>query len=422
MSIEDGALRFVEGLEVLDANGAASRATIGETEVSAPACAQACTVHYRFELGRAASTWKNPQFAAEVGGARLAPPTTWLLYPTKATDEPFELSVHAKGFVTGLGVRPSGRYGARLSDLPEAPYSAFGVTRTHEIDLDGREVTLAIVGLDPSVGDARLAQWARESAEDIHAYYGKYAAAPALVLTVVEAGDDIGAGTALGNGGASILVHVGEEVSDATLRDDWILTHEMVHLSMPGLHARHHWMEEGMATYLEPILRARRGRWPEERVWKEWYGSMAYGLPLEGDGGLDGTRSWGRLYWGGATFWFLADIAIRRETHGTRSLRDCLSAIESAGGTIAVRWGIDHFVDTCDAGVGAPIVRGLYEKYGKKGDAVDLDALFSSLGVKRKRGGVEFDTSAPDAAIRAAIAAPDPRYDERRHDRSSAVR
>jgi hypothetical protein len=405
-TIEDDALGFVSGLTVTDASGAAAKVEVEGGEVVAAACDEACTLRYRFDLGRAASAWKNPQFAGKVGDALFAPPTTWLLFPKHPTDEPFELEVRADGFVTGLGRRPSGRYGARLSDLAEAPYAAFGVHRVHTIDVGDGEITLAIAGLEPKVGDARLEQWTRDAAEDVRAYYGRYAAAPALVLAIVEAGDDIGSGTALGNGGASILVRVGDEVSDSALAEDWILTHEMVHLSMPGLHQKQNWMEEGLATYLEPVLRARRGRLSEEAVWREWYGSMAYGLPLAGDGALDGTRSWGRLYWGGATFWLLADLAIRRETHDTRSIRECLAAVQAAGGTIAVRWGIDHFVDTCDAGVGAPVVRGLYEKYGKNAGTVDLDALFGALGVHRVKGGVAFDPNAPEADLRAAIAAP----------------
>ena len=39
------------------------------------------------------------------------------------------------------------------------------------------------------------------------------------------------------------------------------------------------------------------------------------GLPEPGDEGLDYTHTWGRTYWGGATFCLLADVRIRRETH-----------------------------------------------------------------------------------------------------------
>ncbi len=403
LTIEDGALDFVSDLTVVDAAGVRSSPHRSGDDLIVPACGGPCTLRYRIDLASMADAWKNPQFCGRVGDALLAPATSWLLYPKRPTDRPFELSVRAPGFVSGFAERPSGRYGALLSDLPEAPYSAFGVDRVRHVEVGDSEITLALVGLEPALGDARLEAWARDSAEDVRAYFGAYPHARALVLGLVEPGDSIGYGTALGNGGASIMVHVGDEVEEAALARDWILTHEMVHLSMPGLHVRHNWMEEGLATYLEPILRARRGRYTADSLWREWYGSMAYGLPLEGDEGLDGTRSWGRLYWAGATFWLLADTEIRHESRGARSLEDCLKAVRSAGGTIAVRWGVDHFIDTCDSGTGLGVVRRLYEEHAHRAVAVDLEALFGSLGVRRARGGVAFDDQAPEASIRRGV-------------------
>ena len=67
-------------------------------------------------------------------------------------------------------------------------------------------------------------------------------------------------------------------------------------------------MEEGMATYIEPIARAQIGRMTPERVWGDFVRDMPQGLPQAGDQGLDGTPTWGRTYWGGAIFWLLADV------------------------------------------------------------------------------------------------------------------
>ena len=38
-----------------------------------------------------------------------------------------------------------------------------------------------------------------------------------------------------------------------------MLVHELVHHGMPNLADEHHWMEEGLATYVEPIARAQAG-------------------------------------------------------------------------------------------------------------------------------------------------------------------
>jgi hypothetical protein len=57
----------------------------------------------------------------------------------------------------------------------------------------------------------------------------------------------------------------------------------------------HHWMEEGMATYIEPIARAEIGRMSPERVWGDFVRHMPQGLPQAGDQGLDHTSTWGHL-------------------------------------------------------------------------------------------------------------------------------
>jgi hypothetical protein len=63
---------------------------------------------------------------------------------------------------------------------------------------------------------------------------------------------------------------VGQHATLADLNDDWELTHEMVHFGFPSVEDRHHWIEEGIATYVEPIARAQVGRLTAEQVWRGW--------------------------------------------------------------------------------------------------------------------------------------------------------
>ena len=54
------------------------------------------------------------------------------------------------------------------------------------------------------------------------------------------------------NGGL-IRISVGARTTPAELKQDWMMTHEMVHLTFPSVGEEHHWMEEGGAVYVEPI-------------------------------------------------------------------------------------------------------------------------------------------------------------------------
>src|SRR5258708_39912346 len=88
----------------------------------------------------------------------------------------------------------------------------------------------------------------------------------------------------------------------------------------------HHWIEEGLSTYVEPVARARAGFLNREKVWMDWLDGFPQGQPAPNDRGLDYTHTWGRTYWGGALFCFLADLEIGERTHNRRGLADTFRA------------------------------------------------------------------------------------------------
>ncbi len=164
-----------------------------------------------------------------------------------------------------------------------------------------------------------------------------------------------------------------------------------------------------MATYVEPIARARAGALSAERVWADLVRGLPKGLPKAGDQGLDVTHTWGRTYWGGALFWFLADVQIREQTDNRRSLADALRGILAAGGDMGQRWDFAHTLEVGDHAIGVNVLKELHEKMGSNPGDVDLDALFARLGVEQREGKITFDDRAPLAAIRRSITAVDPR-------------
>src|SRR5579863_4906316 len=123
----------------------------------------------------------------------------------------------------------------------------------------------------------------------------------------------------------------------------------MVHFGFPSVEERHHWIEEGIATYVEPIARAQVGRLTAERVWREMVDRMPQGLPGDGDQGLDNTHTWGRTYWGGAIFCLLADIRIREQTANRLGLQQALRGILKASDGIDTDWPIDRTLAAGDA-------------------------------------------------------------------------
>ena len=94
------------------------------------------------------------------------------------------------------------------------------------------------------------------------------------------------------------------------MREDWQLTHEMVHLAFPNVAGKHHRIEEGLATYVEPIVARAKIITPQE-AWFNLVDGLPQGLP-KGDHGLDVTQHLGAHLLGGALFCLRADLEIHR--------------------------------------------------------------------------------------------------------------
>jgi hypothetical protein len=159
-----------------------------------------------------------------------------------------------------------------------------------------------------------------------------------------------------------IRVGLSRFATDSSLRDDWVMTHEMVHLAFPSVPHEHHWIEEGIATYVEPIARSQVGDLSPEIVWRELVDGLPKGLPASGDRGLDNTHTWGRTYWGGALFCLLADVEIHRRTHNLYGLQDALRGIVRAGGNMEHDWPLARVLKAGDDVIGLQVLMELYDR------------------------------------------------------------
>jgi hypothetical protein len=280
--------------------------------------------------------------------------------------------------------------------------------------IPGGAHTLAIgssqirVSLEPGrfVGrEAAVLGWIERCARAVAGYYGTFPVPNLSVEVRSSSGGGIRGGQTFPGSPPRITIRVGARASAAAFERNWSMTHEMVHLAFPNVPSAQHWIEEGLATFVEPIARARAGWITEEAVWAEWLENMPFGLPKAGDGGLDGTDDWGRTYWGGALFCLVAAVALLERTGGRQGLDDALRAIVAAGGNISARWPLLQALQAGDAATGGSV---LLDTYASMKDAplqVDLEALWRKLGVVREGGRVRFDDAAPLASVRRAIVA-----------------
>ncbi len=248
-----------------------------------------------------------------------------------------------------------------------------------------------------------LVDWLTDAANTVSRYYGRFPASPVRVdLDLFPGGGTVG-GSASGDEGARIAVTVGGFSSPAELARDWRLVHEMIHLALPRLPRAHHWLVEGLPTYLESISRARHGKLDDDFIWRGFLRGMPHGLPRGTEAGLDGSTRWGRVYWGGALFCLYADIGIRRATNNERSLRDAVRAIVDAGHDLTDKAELEPLLSIADRATGTTVLTELYRVAGLGRWAPDLKALWRALGVELSGDAVVYDDDAPLAAVRRAI-------------------
>ena len=250
-----------------------------------------------------------------------------------------------------------------------------------------------------------LLHWVKNAANSVSQYYGRF---PVPHLTLRIRSDDrsgVHHGVTYARDGGLIVISVGRKAGVDDLDDDWMLTHEMIHLAFPSMPRDQHWIEEGISTYVEGIARAQAGQKTATAVWYEFMRDMPQGQPATGDEGLDNTHTWGRTYWGGALFCLVADVQIREKTRNRKGLQDALRAIRNSGGVIDEDWEIEQALTTGDKATGTTVLRDLYRKMSNKPVEVDLDGLWKKLGIELQDGKVTFNDKAPEANIRRAITA-----------------
>jgi hypothetical protein len=288
------------------------------------------------------------------------------------------------------------------------PARRYGPLRaTHRLQIGGATLQVDFASGTLDLADEVVVKRIEMAAHAVVTYYGRFPVPRARVL-IVPVADRSGVvqGTTWGDVGGwpgFTRIRLGQHTTAQELTADWTITHELVHMAFPALPDDQHWMEEGLATYIEPVARVQAGELAAKQIWRDMLDGMPKGEPQVGDDGLDRTHTWGRTYWGGGLFCLVADVQIRVATHNRKGLEDALRGIVNAGGTIDHDWPLSRALDIGDAATGTRVLTEQYRSWSTSPARVDLEKLWQQLGIQRSGAEIEFSASAPYAKIRDAI-------------------
>jgi len=285
------------------------------------------------------------------------------------------------------------------------PYEAFDRLRATHVMIGDTAFDIAFAPGALDLPQSVIIDWIAASGRTVAAYYGRFPVDHLRVLVVPADGTGVRTGTAFANHGSAVRIVLGRAVTESQLADDWIIVHELVHLAFPSVADQHHWIEEGLATYVESIARVQVGQLRAEQVWGDFVRRMPQGLPAANDHGLDHTKTWGRTYWGGAMFCLLADVQIRERSHNRFGLQDALRAIVAAGGNMESEWPLERALHVADAAIETPVLETLYDQMKAAPVPVDLPQLWQRLGIELRGETVLLEDSAPLTPVRKAITA-----------------
>ncbi|HEV8392263.1 MAG TPA: hypothetical protein VGQ35_20580 [Dongiaceae bacterium] len=361
--------------------------------------------HFTYDLGAFAKTEDDMGSAMIFGDAVLVTPGFLLPLPDteRAVMLRFRITLPAGGnCLTALRPDKDGYFRVPLLRLDEAGPLILGDIEGTPVPGDP-ELTLAVPPNATKIATTQLAAWVSAVAESNRRFWARPPAKGGLILLIPSPRGGVPFGRVLSLGGAVVTVLVGQQATTQDLYDDWVLVHEFIHLGSPLMRDTGAWLNEGIATFYEPVLRARAGWKSEDDVWREWISSMTRGIPAMTDIGLENAGR-GGIYWGGALFVLMAEIESLTASDGKIGFSDCLRTVLAEGGDVTVKWPTMKLLDRCDALLGKNVIATLASQHIEKGSAMDLDQLWHRLGVSMVEGGtIHYDDKAELAWLRPLI-------------------
>ncbi len=359
--------------------------------------------------------------AHRVGDSLIVSPLLWLWYPYRGNaQQPFRLTLQIPEGMQLSVPWPRAKDAAESSSyrLGARPYEwqalvAFGPASQEAVTVNGATLRITLLAGAPAADQAALTDWIRQGAEALTMLYGRFPVPEAQVLVVpIGQGDEpVPWGQVTRGGGDAVHLFIDQRQPMTAFRRDWTLMHELSHLLHPMIDNHTPWLNEGLASYYQNVLRASSGVVSPEQAWEELDAGFQRGRQdsqpeqslAEVGENMRSNRRFMRVYWSGAAIMLMADTELRARSGGRQSLASALQAFRECCLPSDRGWSALEFLRQLDRLTESDVFTGLYARYAYSSQFPDLRAIYSQLGLRREGTGLHFAGEGSAARLRAEI-------------------
>ena len=385
-------------------------------------------VRYAVDLARMADEVVE-RHMVRIGGIVATSPHLWLWRPedlyqeadvTLAFDLPAKMAASVpwpRAAADGRRPRES-RYRLPWTAFRWASQVVLGDFHALRFTAAGSEFEVAVMDLPREISDEGLRRWLTVAAATVAKLYDGRFPVPHVQVIVVPypgGGDPVYFGMALRGGGPAVQLLISSEVEDARFPGEWVAIHEFLHHGMPFVQHEDAWLSEGFVTYYTEVLSARAGFQDERAAWSALLAGFARGARsgagqslAEESRDMHENHAYQRVYWSGAAFALMADIALRE---AGSSLDAAMRHIQRCCADTPRIWPAQQVLRAMDdaspatpaATTSRPSLAALSGPILRSAGFPELSTIYRKLGVVVVDGDPTLDESASLAKIRRAI-------------------
>lgn len=338
------------------------------------------------EPGRAAcvdyeTRFREPMFRANDSTAILVSQTQWLWRPDPFPPD-LEASVRfvlpAGGQVSLPWQRTESTYFPEQSAFFASAFSAFGRFDHQTFSVAGTSVEVTRLGARPIDDDVR--RWIGRAMNTTASLGDRFPREQIhfMIVPVRSPSEEVVFGMVRRGGGASVLLLPSPDASVAELETNWVAVHELSHLWLPPLHARDRWISEGIATYLQEVLRARCRLQSSERAWSRLQDGFERGRRsgtgrslVRESASMNRTGAYHRVYWAGTAFALEVDVRLRESSNGEMTLLRAINDAQHSWGSQAQPVAASLLLRTLQEASGAAFIETLAQTYAAASEFPD---------------------------------------------------